>query len=94
MVFSVYLAFYLEEQWGQIVQNLIICSGAHYQHGQLQQGGSGTMNAEKCAMQKVAVLTIAEFRGVVVNKVVPINQALNNILKATVQANREKLNPI
>ena len=29
-----------------------------------------------------------------VNKVVPINQALNNILKATVQANREKLKPI
>ena len=29
-----------------------------------------------------------------VNKVVPINQVLNNILKATVQANREKLKPI
>ena len=37
---------------------------------------------------------MTEFRGVMVNKVVPINQALNNILKATVQANREKLKPI
>ena len=37
---------------------------------------------------------MTEFRGVMVNKVVPINQALNNILKATVQANREKFKPI
>ena len=28
-----------------------------------------------------------------VNRVIAINQALNNILKATVQANREKLKP-
>ena len=37
---------------------------------------------------------MTEFRGVMVNKVLPINQGLNNILKATVQANREKLKPI
>ena len=37
---------------------------------------------------------MTEFGGVMVNKVVPINQALNNILKVTVKTNREKLKPI
>ena len=37
---------------------------------------------------------MTDFQRVMVNKVVSINQALNNILKATVQANREELKPI